>query len=107
MGCTTSKASPADAEAENKARAISEKINRQQQESMLRDAVAIKLLLLGAGDSGKTTLRKQMRNLYGTGFDESTRSEYVHVIIGGLVEGTKEILTAMKTQFDVSIESDP
>jgi len=34
-----------------------------------------KLLLLGAGDSGKSTLFKQMKSIYGPGFTERERSK--------------------------------
>jgi len=55
----------------------------------------VKLLLLGSGDSGKTTLRKQMRSLYGTGFSEAERKATIPVIFGNIVEGCAAILTAM------------
>jgi len=49
-----------------------------------------KLLLLGAGESGKSTLFKQMITLYGKGFSEADRQNYLPII-------ANNIITAMKT----------
>jgi len=49
-----------------------------------------KLLLLGAGESGKSTLFKQMITLYGKGFSEADRMSYLPII-------ANNIITAMKT----------
>eukprot|EP00461_Guttulinopsis_vulgaris_P007340 UN07388 len=40
-------------------------------------AKVLKLLLLGAGESGKSTLFKQMNSIYGKGFSEEDRRAYV------------------------------
>jgi G-protein alpha subunit len=49
---------------------VSEAIDRQLFEDHKKEHDIIKLLLLGAGESGKSTLFKQMTMLYGTGFTE-------------------------------------
>jgi len=59
------------------------------------DNTFVKLILLGSGDSGKTTLRKQMRSLYGAGFNESERRMMIPVIFGNIVEGTAAVLAAV------------
>eukprot|EP00823_Brevimastigomonas_motovehiculus_P000017 TRINITY_DN1004_c2_g1_i1.p1 TRINITY_DN1004_c2_g1~~TRINITY_DN1004_c2_g1_i1.p1 ORF type:complete len:359 (-),score=68.04 TRINITY_DN1004_c2_g1_i1:653-1729(-) len=49
-----------------------------------------KLLLLGAGESGKSTLFKQMISIYGKGFPEADRMTYLPII-------HNNVITAMKT----------
>ena len=39
-----------------------------------------KLLLLGAGSSGKSTLFKQIITIYGEGFNESERLKYINPV---------------------------
>lgn len=46
----------------------------------MRDSRVIKLLLLGAGESGKSTLFKQMKKLYGVGWDTRELMMYVRFI---------------------------
>jgi len=52
----------------------------------------LKLLLLGTGDSGKTTIFKQMRYLYGDGFAASNRREMRKPVFATLVEGSKTLI---------------
>ena len=49
-----------------------------------------KLLLLGAGESGKSTLFKQMITIYGKGYPESERKTFIPIIFNN-------VITSMKT----------
>jgi len=60
----------------------------------------IKLLLLGAGGSGKTTFRKQLRSIY-AGFPEAERVEAAAVIVDNFWEAIKVIRTeALERKLD-------
>ena len=65
-------------------------IEEQNAKDHARDEMTIKLLLLGPGESGKSTMFKQMKLLYGKGFDEDERRDWIPKIQMGT-------LTAMKT----------
>jgi G-protein alpha subunit len=47
----------------------------------------VKLLLLGAGESGKSTFLKQMRIIHGIKFEPELMREYHHVIYQNIVKG--------------------
>lgn len=47
----------------------------------------MKLLLLGAGESGKSTFLKQMRIIHGIKFEPELIREYHHVIYQNIVKG--------------------
>ncbi|XP_053202791.1 guanine nucleotide-binding protein G(s) subunit alpha-like [Panonychus citri] len=57
---------------------------------------SIKLLLLGAGESGKTTILKQMKILHIEGFTEEERKEKAQWIRRNLLEAMKEMSEAME-----------
>jgi len=52
-----------------------------------------KLLLLGAGESGKSTLFKQMITIYGKGFPEAERKPYVSIIANNIISSCKNLAT--------------
>jgi GTPase SAR1 family protein len=62
-------------------------------EAHQQDQAVNKLLLLGAGESGKSTLFKQMKVVYGTGFGED-RSEHKQIVWSNAVTGIKELVRA-------------
>ena len=103
MGCASS--APAEEPVDPVEAAKDQEINRQQANAQANDANIVKLLLLGAGDSGKTTLRKQFRSLYGSGFSYEGRLEFQSVILGVLFEGTAAVLDAMKSQLGISLDT--
>lgn len=80
-----------DAESAENKRIAAEMTAKQRKEK-----VTVKLLLLGSGDSGKTTLRKQMRNLYGEGFSLFVRKQLAPVVVGNLIDGGKVVAKAME-----------
>jgi len=72
--------------------AITASIDRNLQDNENKDEKIIKLLFLGAGGSGKSTLFKQLRHLYGDGLLEDLRRGYTSNIYGNLIIGIKTLL---------------
>lgn len=54
----------------------------------------VKLLLLGAGESGKSTFLKQMRIIHGVKFEAEVLKEYQHIIYGNILKGMKVLVDA-------------
>jgi len=75
--------------------------NETHNQHIASDAVSdqnsIKLLLLGAGESGKSTLFKQMINLYGKGYSLEERLSFKPII-------EQNTLNAIKVLIDASFE---
>mmetsp|Transcript_7251 Transcript_7251/g.9182 ORF Transcript_7251/g.9182 Transcript_7251/m.9182 type:complete len:394 (+) Transcript_7251:264-1445(+) len=65
----------------------------------------VKLLLLGAGESGKTTVLKQMTILHGGGFSEKYKQEMKPKICFNIIEGCEAIVKAAG-KFGNKFESD-
>lgn len=78
-------------EEESKNRQIEKKLEQAKKKSMDK----IKLLLLGAGESGKSTLAKQMKIIHLQGYQtEEERLKFRRLIYGNILENTKVILEA-------------
>uniref|UniRef100_A0A1I7VGV0 G-protein alpha subunit n=1 Tax=Loa loa TaxID=7209 RepID=A0A1I7VGV0_LOALO len=71
-------------------------IDREIVECAIENANAIKLLLLGAGDSGKSTLLKQMRILHSSGFTQDELMKQRLVVFENVIGAMDVILRAMK-----------
>jgi guanine nucleotide-binding protein G(t) subunit alpha 3 len=85
-------------EAETTKNAKSADIDRRILQETKAEQHIHKLLLLGAGESGKSTIFKQIKLLFQTGFDEAELRSYTSVIhanvyqtIKILYEGAKEL----------------
>ncbi|XP_058815249.1 guanine nucleotide-binding protein subunit alpha homolog [Topomyia yanbarensis] len=63
----------------------------------------VKLLLLGAGESGKSTFLKQMRIIHGINFEPELIREYQHVIYQNLVKGM-QVLCDARDKLDIPWE---
>lgn len=68
------------------------KVNAQIQKERQAADQQVKLLLLGTGESGKSTIFKQMRILYGEGFSDESRKAVAPDLCANLVEGAQDIL---------------
>jgi len=88
MGLCASSHGPVDPEARAKSKQVDKMIqaDNDQQRSIL------KLLLLGAGESGKSTLFKQMIQIYGKGFTDD-RSTYKSIIHQNIIESIKVLMS--------------
>ncbi|XP_048473546.1 guanine nucleotide-binding protein subunit alpha-12-like isoform X2 [Rhincodon typus] len=54
----------------------------------------VKILLLGAGESGKSTFLKQMRIIHGQDFDLKTLEEFRDTIYGNIITGMRVLVDA-------------
>uniref|UniRef100_A0A182P7F6 G-protein alpha subunit n=1 Tax=Anopheles epiroticus TaxID=199890 RepID=A0A182P7F6_9DIPT len=64
---------------------------------------SVKLLLLGAGESGKSTFLKQMRIIHGINFEPELIKEYQHVIYQNIVKGM-QVLCDARDKLDIPWE---
>ena len=84
------------------ARATSEDSRKNMEiEKMIRkdkkaQARQVKILLLGAGESGKSTILKQMRIIYSEGFRMDERKEVRQVIFSNMIVAFKIIAEEMR-----------
>ncbi|CAG2064816.1 unnamed protein product, partial [Timema podura] len=76
-------------------RRASKELDRKIREWSLSFNKAIKLLLLGTGESGKTTIIKQMKILHITGFSDSERLEKASEIRQNVHESIYDIVRHM------------
>lgn len=77
--------------------AIEQSLQLRQQNSKK----GVKLLLLGAGESGKSTVLKQLKLLHKGGFTQQERRQYSHVIWCDVIQSMKVlIIQARKLKSD-------
>ncbi|KAK6441684.1 hypothetical protein LTR95_002075 [Oleoguttula sp. CCFEE 5521] len=83
----------------------SKDIERQLREDQKKMAKEVKLLLLGAGESGKSTVLKQMRLIHTKGFNMVERKQWKVTIFNNLLHAFQVIFGAMEEQ-DVDFAQD-
>nr|XP_005297027.1 guanine nucleotide-binding protein G(t) subunit alpha-3 [Chrysemys picta bellii] len=75
----------------------SKELEKKLQEDAARDARTVKLLLLGAGESGKSTIVKQMKIIHKDGFSNQECMEFRSVIYSNILQSILAIVKAMST----------
>ncbi|KAI7877236.1 guanine nucleotide-binding protein subunit alpha [Lichtheimia hyalospora FSU 10163] len=88
MGCCQSN-EVSDGKARN------EEIENQLKRDKLNMQNEVKLLLLGAGESGKSTILKQMKLIHDGGYSHDEREAFKEIIFSNTVQSMRVILDAM------------
>lgn len=73
-----------------------EEIDNQLRMEKINMRNEVKLLLLGAGESGKSTILKQVKLLHDEGFSEDERLAYTEIIFSNTIQSMRVILEAME-----------
>jgi len=97
MGCVPSNIDPAQKKI---SRAIDQSINidRGNREKL------VSILLLGAGESGKSTIAKQMKIIHMDGFSDHDRNTFIGVVIENIFSSIQTLLSAAR---DMQLEVAP
>lgn len=90
MGCTISQV---DKEAVERSKMIDKGLKVDGEKS----AREVKLLLLGAGESGKSTIVKQMKIIHESGYSEEECLQYKPVVYSNTVQSMLAIIRALGT----------
>jgi len=96
--CHGTQGTPEEREKAKNDKLRSRALERAAQDDHIAQQQINKLLLLGAGESGKSTLFKQMITIYGTGFPESERKTFEPIIYNNIVT-SMQILVGAAPQF--------
>lgn len=75
----------------------SKELDRMGAQANSEDQQINKLLLLGAGESGKSTLFKQMITIYGKGYPEDERRTFVSIIYNNIITSMKTLIQQTPT----------
>ncbi|XP_070765107.1 guanine nucleotide-binding protein subunit alpha-14-like [Enoplosus armatus] len=84
-------------EEEKKTIAVDKEIKRILKQQKKKERKEIKILLLGTGESGKTTFIRQMRIIHGRGFSEEERKSFTKCIFQNIFTAMKAMTGAMTT----------
>ncbi|KPM42393.1 Guanine nucleotide-binding protein alpha-3 subunit [Neonectria ditissima] len=83
----------------------SQAIDKQLEEDSKRLRKECKILLLGSGESGKSTIVKQMKIIHLQGYSEDELFNYRPTVFKNLVECAKAVITAMQ-QFNIEPQNE-
>ncbi|XP_013800426.2 guanine nucleotide-binding protein subunit alpha-15 [Apteryx mantelli] len=83
-------------EEEKAAILIDRRINKILREEKRRDQQELKLLLLGTGESGKSTFIKQMRIIHGAGYSEEDRKHFAKLVFQNIFTSMQAMILAME-----------
>lgn len=97
MGCVQSTQG-----GDSEAKARNDEIESQLKRDRLMAKNEIKMLLLGAGESGKSTVLKQMKLIHHGGYNDSERDSYKEIIFSNTIQSMRAILEAMP-QLDLAL----
>ncbi|KAL2268705.1 hypothetical protein VTJ83DRAFT_3551 [Remersonia thermophila] len=75
--------------------ARSRELDKQIRSDEKKMAKEVKLLLLGAGESGKSTVLKQMKLIYAQGFSKHEKMEWKPVVFTNIIQSFRTIYDAM------------
>ncbi|KAF9404150.1 guanine nucleotide-binding protein subunit alpha [Podila epigama] len=88
MGCCIS-------QEDKEGRVRSEAIENQLRRDRMQMRNEVKMLLLGAGESGKSTILKQMKLIHDGGYSKEEREAFKEIIFSNTVQSMRVILEAM------------
>jgi len=83
-------------EEEKKQRRVNKEIERQLRFWQKDDERELKLLLLGVGESGKSTFFKQMRIIHGAGYSDDDRRGFIRLIYQNIFMAMHTMIDAME-----------
>lgn len=89
---------------------INDTINQQLVRKKQNERLGVKLLLLGAGESGKSTVLKQMKLLHKGGFTQQERRQYNNVIWADVIQSMKTLIIQarkLKIPLDCDVPQSP
>lgn len=90
---------------EQEGRRKNEEIENQLKKDKLSMRNEIKMLLLGAGESGKSTILKQMKLIHDGGYSTEERESFKEIIFSNTVQSMRVILEAMDAM-NISFNND-
>ncbi|ODV91480.1 hypothetical protein CANCADRAFT_47 [Tortispora caseinolytica NRRL Y-17796] len=96
MGCASSKPEyDPSATGYDEEKALNDKLQSQMTEYSRQAHQVAKILLLGAGESGKTTILKQMEILHSSGFSDPQKLTYRQHIYSNIILGARILADAV------------
>jgi len=96
MGCVQSTGVDDEAKARN------DEIENQLKRDRMMAKNEIKMLLLGAGESGKSTVLKQMKLIHHGGYSDQEKDSYKEIIFSNTIQSMRAILDALP-QLDLAL----
>lgn len=77
-------------------KARNEEIDNQIKRDKINMKNEVKMLLLGAGESGKSTILKQMKLIHDGGYSRDEREAFKEIIFSNTIQSMRVILEAME-----------
>jgi len=97
--------SPGAVEVTEADKARHREVEKQLKEHKAKLSTQVKVLLLGSGDSGKSTILKQMRLIHKVPFSSQEIESYRQLVFENLIQGLRYILEAMEVM-DLKVAED-
>ncbi|CDK27531.1 unnamed protein product [Kuraishia capsulata CBS 1993] len=92
MGCTASTPVDDGDDSQYQSKQVNDAIEQMLLLGQQREKNQVKLLLLGTGESGKSTVLKQMRLIHQGGFSGQERKQYSHVIWADMIASMQKLI---------------